>query len=92
MLEPNEYFAEAVRALWGAHGMAQAGDALGVRADSIRHWCSGRRSIPPTIWDRITNLVIERHEEIERLEINLGFAQERAKELWDARPNRTTPI
>ena len=64
---PAEVFHMACITVWGAAGYAErASAAIGVRPDTIRHWATGRRDLPPAVWPMIERLLSSRLEGLQK--------------------------
>ena len=50
MLPSAEVFDRVCKALFGETYDAVAAKELHVRRDTVRHWSTGRRGVPPEIW------------------------------------------
>jgi len=56
MLRSTEVFDRVCKALFGETYDAVAAKELHVRRDTVRHWSTGRRGVPPEIWLKLHNI------------------------------------
>lgn len=53
----SDLLARTGRALYGDGFQPQLAAALGVRQDTVRHWLSGRESVPSGVWAELVDLL-----------------------------------
>lgn len=64
MSDTAETFDKACRAIFGFPYENDAARFLEVRNDTVRHWSTGRRAIPPYVWPRLFDLATDKEAEI----------------------------
>lgn len=90
MPEPHEVFRKLVKELYGSH--ADCAAAWGVRTDSVRNWCRGRRPIPPEKWVEILNEANGHIAKMTRLVLDGNAMTVHVLHLWKVREMLKTTL